>query len=98
MELERLRATSPRNRFPAFPGSRGRSGKVAQKVATHLSKKWDILLTYVPGPNSEGKQGVFYVDATELTDLELEGVYRVIRKELAKYFRGNREKWSGLIT
>lgn len=83
MTLAILRSDAPREEFPVYISNRGRSHDDAHEVAQALSEKWDISLGYVPDANS--RQGTFYLDATDLSDLEIEGVSLIVGRELRRY-------------
>lgn len=84
MKLAILRSDAPRDRFPVFISNSGRSHDNAHRVAADLSEKWDITIEYVPDPD-DCKQGTFYLDATDLTDLEVEGVHHMIKNALRRW-------------
>lgn len=84
MKLAILRSDAPREKFPVYISNAGRSHNDAYEVAEYLSNKWDISVSYEP--DADGcKQGRFFVDGTELTDLEIEGLNVMISQGLRRY-------------
>ena len=84
IKLAVIRSDAPRDRFPVFISNSGRSHTHAGAVASTLSQEWHIELTYEPDPD-DSKQGVFYLNASKLSNLEIEGVHRLISWELKRY-------------
>lgn len=84
LPLADLRNDAPRDKFPVYISNAGRSHEDAKNLALRLSNDWGIGLEYVPDEDS--KQGMFFVDGSSMTNLEIQGLHYMIGYWLKTYY------------